>query len=154
MHTPKEIYAWLDRIRFYIEDPKSDSKVQLMEYMKDLKTYIGAFGQIEWERDVAISQLRSLGYDLGQKMDMQKIYDDIYPLTVVMDRYSGVYSGGAFTAWNLDVCDVPYQICSGDNAAMAIFDDLKNGDTGIVYGAGSTPDAAVKDLWRKIKQDV
>ena len=23
-----------------------------------------------------------------------------YPLTVLMDRYSGIFSGGKFTAWN------------------------------------------------------
>lgn len=152
MHTPKEIYEWLERIRFYIEDPNSDSKVQLMEYMQDLKTYIGAFEQIEWERNVAISQLRNLGYDLGQKTDMQKIYDDIYPLTVVMDRYNGTYSGGAFTAWNLDVDDVPWQICSSDGDALDIFMDIRDGYKGIVYGVGNTPDLAVKDLWNKLKK--
>jgi len=72
MHSPKEVYEWLERIRFYIEDPKSDSKVQLMEYMQDLKTYIGAFEQIEWERDVAIQQLHNLGYGLGQKTNKKK----------------------------------------------------------------------------------
>lgn len=26
---------------------------------------------------------------------------DIYPLTIVKDRYTGVYSGGIYTAWKL-----------------------------------------------------
>ena len=132
MHTPKEIYEWLERIRFYIEDPNSDSKVQLMEYMNDLETYM---------------------YDLGQKTDMKMIYDDIYPLTVCIDRYSGIFSGGKFTAWNLDVRDMPWQICGGDDDAMDIFHDIRNGDLNIVYGIGATPDEAVKDLWNKLKKE-
>ncbi len=77
MHSPKEIYEWLERIRFYIEDPKSDSKVQLMAYMQDLKTYICVFEQIKWERDVAIQQLHDLGYGLRQitKKDASEFLD-------------------------------------------------------------------------------
>lgn len=25
-----------------------------------------------------------------------------YPLTIIADRYNGTYSGGRFTAWNMD----------------------------------------------------
>ena len=147
MKSTKELIEWLENIQLsdWVELCGADE-------WRDIRNHLGAFEQIKWERDVAISQLRSLGYDLGQKTDMQKIYDDIYPLTVVMDRYNGTYSGGAFTAWNLDVDEVPWQICGCDTTALDIFDDIKDGYHNIVYGVGNTPDLAVKDLWNKLKK--
>ena len=61
MHSPKEIYEWLGKVHLHIQHHDE----QFWEYMRDLKTYIGAFEQIEWERDVAIQQLHDLGYELG-----------------------------------------------------------------------------------------
>lgn len=61
-HSPKEVYEWLGRVHLNVQDCDK----QFWEYMRDLKTYIGAFEQIEWERDVAIQQLHDLGYELGQ----------------------------------------------------------------------------------------
>lgn len=145
MKSTKELIEWLENIHLseWVELSGADE-------WRDIRNYLGAFEQIKWERDVAIQQLHDLGYDLGQKTDMQKIYDDIYPLTVVMDRYNGTYSGGVFTAWNLDFDEVPWQICSSDTTTWDIFDDIKNGCRNIVYGVGNTPDLAVKDLWNKL----
>lgn len=72
MNTPKEIYKWMSTI---------DNEIANTEMWKDAKTYIGAFEQIEWERNVAISQLKDLGYDLGQRKRIGKwislkTYDD------------------------------------------------------------------------------
>lgn len=74
MNTPKEIYDWMTRI-------EGSEEITNLEVWKDIKTYIGAFEQIEWERNVAISQLKDLGYDLGQKKKTGhwiklKSYDD------------------------------------------------------------------------------
>ena len=32
--------------------------------------------------------------------------DEIYPLVIIRDRYTGVYSGGKYTAWSGDVEDI------------------------------------------------
>lgn len=35
---------------------------------------------------------------------------DIYPLTIIRDRYNGVYSKGKYLAFNLDYYDIPQEI--------------------------------------------
>ena len=54
-----EVYKWLDMFKD-IPDCK--------EYVDSAKMYIGSFSQIEWERDLAIAQLKELGYQLGEKI--------------------------------------------------------------------------------------
>lgn len=84
-------------------------------------------------------------------MDIKDVYKELYPLTIVMDRYSGVYSGGIFTAWNLDPDEVPEEICWDDGSVMTFFDNVREGKSSFVYGIGKTPDEAAMDLYMKIK---
>jgi hypothetical protein len=69
----------------------------------------------------------------------QKMKNNIYPLVVVLDRYNGTYSGGKWTAWNLNY--VPWKIDADDNECADFFS--KNT---IVYGRGETPQEAIDDL--------
>lgn len=71
---------------------------------------------------------------------------DIYPLTIVKDRYTGVYSGGLYTAWNLDPDEVPIEICCGDSECMSFW---MNND--ILVGIGNTMQDAANDLERKLE---
>lgn len=84
-------------------------------------------------------------------MNIKDVYKNLYPLTIVMDRYTGVYSGGRFTAWNLNPDEIPEEICWGHSSALEIFRDIRNGKRNIVYGIGGTPDEAAMDLYMKIK---
>lgn len=84
-------------------------------------------------------------------MNIKDVYKNLYPLTIVMDRYNGVYSGGRFTAWNLDPDEVPEEICGDDGSALEIFQNIRNGKRNVVYGVGATPDEAAMDLYMKIK---
>lgn len=86
-------------------------------------------------------------------MDVKEVYRELYPLTITMDRYCGVYSGGGFTAWNLDPDEVPWEIAAGDESAMGIFDEIRSGELNLVYGVGRTPDEAAMDLYLKVKGD-
>ena len=77
-----------------------------------------------------------------------------YPLTVIMDRYSGVYSGGYFTAWNRYSQEIPSQVDSSDGVAMVFWDNYhrkeKNLEDGYqMVGFGETAEAAIKDLIAK-----
>lgn len=48
------------------------AKELLNEYTEIIKkdtVSIGAYEQVAWERDVAIDQLKQLGYELGEKID-------------------------------------------------------------------------------------
>jgi hypothetical protein len=63
----------------------------------------------------------------------------IYPVIITYDRYSGVYSGARWTAFNA------YEVPSGpadDDASASNFWD----SPGMPVGKGSTPDEALASL--------
>lgn len=66
---------------------------------------------------------------------------DIYPLVVVLDRYNGTYSGGKWTAWNMDYSDIPKKV-SGDDIECSEFFAIHH----LIYGRGETPKEAIDDL--------
>jgi hypothetical protein len=71
-----------------------------------------------------------------------KIENEIYPLTVVSDRYGGTYSGGNFTAWNLDFDEIPNGINGNDVSCHEFWLDNE-----IPVGRGSTIHEAIYDLY-------
>lgn len=73
---------------------------------------------------------------------------DLYPLTIVRDRYCGCYSGGEFTAWNLYPEDIPEEIYADDIGCSIFFSHTK-----IVYGRGKTPDDAIMDLINRLEKE-
>lgn len=64
-----------------------------------------------------------------------------WPLTIVADRYSGIYSGGAWTAWPCEPWAVPEAAHGGDVACAAFF-----AAPTLPYGIGATPEEARDDL--------
>ena len=85
-------------------------------------------------------------------MNINEIYQTIYPLTITKDRYSGTYSGGYFTAWNLDPDQIPYEIACDDTSAMVVFNLIHRGTLDLAYGVGATPDEAATDLYNKLQE--
>lgn len=71
---------------------------------------------------------------------------NIYPLTIIKDRYNGVYSGGNFTAWNMYYYDIPTNPALGDITCLEFWNN-----TSIPVGRGVTPDEAVKDLQKRLE---
>ena len=72
-----------------------------------------------------------------------------YPLTISLDRYSGVYSGGLYVAWNCDADAVPTEP-SDDDVTCADFwnraeQDMLDGDIPC-YGIGVNPEKAILNL--------
>ena len=70
----------------------------------------------------------------------------IYPLTVILDRYNGTYSGGKWTAWNLKFSDIPPAVSADDCSCAGFFSN-----SNIVYGTGNTPEKAIEDLRKKLE---
>lgn len=79
-------------------------------------------------------------------MDRIRLNRDIYPLTIVKDRYNGAYSHGKYTAWNLNPCYVPEEICSSD---VECYDFWL--DNHLPVGLGDTPWEAVENLEKILK---
>lgn len=75
--------------------------------------------------------------------------NDIYPLTVVKDRYGGAYSGGKYTAWNMDSHEIPIDIDSDDNMCEAFW--VYNT---IIVGKGNTMDEAVDNLAKLLENSI
>ena len=69
-----------------------------------------------------------------------------YPMTIVADRYGGCYSGGAYTAWNLEPWEVPGDIADGDMGCCVFWAGNE-----LLCGKGDTPDEAERDLVNKIR---
>lgn len=79
-------------------------------------------------------------------MSNEFIEDAIYPLTIIADRYSGTYSGGDYTAWNLEPWCIPDGVEYDGGDALDFWEENK-----IVYGKGRTVSEAVADLYCKMK---
>lgn len=77
------------------------------------------------------------------------IEDTIYPLTIISDRYSGVYSGGNYTAWNLYADEVPEGVYADDCECYEFWMENK-----IICGKGRTTSEALADLYLKLKGGV
>lgn len=75
---------------------------------------------------------------------------EIYPVTIVMDRYTGTYSKGKWLAFQLDTDQVPDEIGSNDGDEENFWrshDDMK-----LPIGKGNTPNEALEDLKAKAKK--
>lgn len=79
---------------------------------------------------------------------------DIYPLTIIQDRYTGTYSHGLYTAWNLDFYSIPQEIDGDNNTCGDFWDKFQSGEL-VLYnvfnkkvfvGLGNTPDEAFQNL--------
>lgn len=71
--------------------------------------------------------------------------EDIYPLVIIKDRYTGVYSNGKYTAWNMYFEDIPREIDEDDVTCRNFWHSYEE-----VVGLGDTPNEAVEDLRQKM----
>jgi hypothetical protein len=72
----------------------------------------------------------------------------LWPCTIVADRYSGAYSGAAWTAFHMEG-QVPVEV-SSDDCTCAEFWDLSA--SLYLIGKGSTPQEAYDDLVVKVRE--
>lgn len=77
-----------------------------------------------------------------------KISNEIYPLTIIHDRYGGVYSGGNFTAWPYDHWDIDDGVDGDDVSCMTYWNTTED-----LAGRGDTIIDAVIDLGRRAKEE-
>lgn len=84
----------------------------------------------------------------GEKAEQDPMRLSGYPLTIVADRFGGIYSGGAYTAWNLEPWEVPGDVAAGDLDSAIFWSENR-----LLYGKGGTPDEAERDLLKKIRRE-
>ena len=66
---------------------------------------------------------------------------DIYPLTIIFDRYMGTYSRGVWTAWNTLPQDIPQAIFESDVPCGNFWYEYPG-----IVGRGTTPEEAIENL--------
>ena len=71
---------------------------------------------------------------------------EIYPLTIILDRYDGAYSGGKYLAFNEDYVDIPPSINGTDTQCKEFWDTHKD----YLVGRGETIVEARIDLTVKL----
>ena len=86
-------------------DDTLDTAIKALEQQPSDTVSRGAFEQVMWERDVAIGQLKELGYGLGQKVEP---CDDAISRQAVLDRiresietYHNQYTTDMLNMWGL-----------------------------------------------------
>ena len=76
--------------------------------------------------------------------------EDIYPLTVIRDRYNGTYSGASYLAFNLDSNSVPSEVHRSDTLCSYFWDLIDEGNFVKGKVARDYRDV-VLDLYNKMK---
>ena len=71
--------------------------------------------------------------------------EDIYPLVIIKDRYTGTYSNGEYTAWNMYFEDIPREIDEDDVTCYNFWHSYDG-----IVGLGKTPNEAIDDLHKKL----
>lgn len=79
------------------------------------------------------------------KIDLETWVKNKYPITVVADRYGGLYTEGEWLAFPLRPEDVPRQSNGSDIAQLDFLESYHE-----PYGIGPTPDVAVNQLTQSI----
>ena len=151
---------------------RGESKRRTIEYTKTLFTdemsadEVASLTQIisdnqskdfEYEREKGLEERRS------KMSEFELAQEDIYPLTVIRDRYNGTYSGASYLAFNLDSNLVPSEVHDSDVPCSYFWDLIDEGnfvegkvardyrDVVKYVGKGATIEDAVIDLYHKMK---
>lgn len=72
---------------------------------------------------------------------------EIYPMTIICDRYGGTYSGGRYTAWYKDFWDIPDEVDGCDPECSIFWLQCEE-----IVGIGDTPILAAEDLMNKLNE--
>jgi hypothetical protein len=73
-----------------------------------------------------------------------ELSEPLYPVTILMTRYGGVYEGGAWAAFPLYPVKVPSEAFADDVTCATWWEEFAH-----AVGVGETPDAALADLESK-----
>ena len=136
----------------FIDEMSAEEVASLTQIIREYQ-----FKEFEYERQKAREERRSKmsEYELAQ--------EDIYPLTVIRDRYNGTYSGASYLAFNLDSNLVPSEVHDSDVPCSYFWDLIDEGnfvegkvardyrDVVKYVGKGATIEDAVVDLYHKMK---
>lgn len=86
------------------------------------------------------------------------IETELNPLTIVKDKFNGIYSMGKFTAWLCDHCDIPNEIYMSEGDSACFWGDrfapFRNEYEEYLipsFGVGNTIEEAIANLKFNLK---
>lgn len=90
-----------------------------------------------------------------------KEVDKLYPLTIITDRYSGVYSGAKYLAINRNYDEIPLEIDGNDVTCMEWWDEFYQNpnmentylNRKLLIGKGKTIIKAVNNLIKQLNEN-
>ena len=136
----------------FIDEMSAEEVASLTQIIREYQ-----FKEFEYERQKAREERRS------KMSEFELAQEDIYPLTVIRDRYNGTYSGASYLAFNLDSNLVPSEVHDSDVPCSYFWDLIDEGnfvegkvardyrDVVKYVGKGATIEDAVIDLYHKMK---
>lgn len=136
----------------FTDNMSTEEVESLIQIIRDNKVK-----EYEYERKKDWEERRSKlsEYELAQ--------EDIYPLTVIRDRYEGTYCGASYLAFNLESNSVPSEVHGSDTHCAYFWSLIDEGnfvEGEVAYdyrdfvkyvGKGATIEDAVIDLYHKMK---
>ena len=79
--------------------------------------------------------------------------DDIYPLTIISDRYGGTYSNGKYLAFNTYFYNLERDIAGDDTDCNSFWCDFEEGKIQFLFcGKGNTPEEAINQLLEQLQK--
>lgn len=82
----------------------------------------------------------------ARQLQRERWVRNLWPCTIIRDRYSGTYSGGAWVAFPLDYDAIPAAVSGDDLSCGTFWGEYDPED----YGVGDSPEVALQDLVRKM----
>lgn len=79
---------------------------------------------------------------------------NIYPVTIVRDRYSGTYSGADWLAFRCESESVPEEVGGGDSTEQNFWTEfnLRPGKDRYPVGRGGSPEEALRNLVKDVNR--
>lgn len=82
---------------------------------------------------------------------MEDFNEITYPITIILDKYGGKYSGGVWTAWNNPPRKIPSKAFDDDEKKCSTYWKNNKIYKYHIVGVGKTPSEAYIDLLTKLK---
>ena len=139
----------------FLKAEKKSKKQKLKEKLLKAKIQNKYFQEVINDLKIMNNNLKS---ELKKSSEEEvPVKHELYPVTIIADRYNGFYSKGMYTAWNLENERVPWQITANQNICKDWWDNYYNtinvaSNDMIAVGIGNTIKDAIEDLKARINR--
>ena len=128
---------------------------EMAEILENAKTRILKQNGLDFKDEVIITLNDEVDFYRERCKRLEKETDyalsedlNVYPVTIIMDRYGGCYSGALWLAFNDFYYEIPGEVDGSDVECMMYWEEADKSKIGF----GSSIQEAYQDLVKKLKQ--